>query len=75
MELPPTLCVARTYEASHPRPDLEEFIAQYRKAGGDIDFTVYEGEGEGLLSDPSAPTASPGAGEDEGLYRRTPGIS
>ena len=58
MELPPTLCVARTYEASHPRPDLEEFIAQYRKAGGDIDFTVYEGEGEGLLSDPSAPTAA-----------------
>ena len=58
MELPPTLCVARTYEASHPRPDLEEFINQYRKAGGDIDFTVYEGEGEGLLSDPSAPTAA-----------------
>ena len=57
MALPPTLCVVRAHEAAHPRPDLEEFVSQYRKAGGDIDLTVYEGEGEGLLSDPSTPTA------------------
>ena len=34
MELPPTLCVARTYEASHPRPDLEEFISQVPEGRG-----------------------------------------
>jgi acetyl esterase len=55
--LPPTLCLVRTYEAGHPRPDLEEFVRQYRKAGGQIDMTVLEGEGEGLLRDISSPTA------------------
>jgi acetyl esterase/lipase len=55
--LPPTLCLVRTYEAGHPRPDLEEFVRQYRKAGGQIDMTVFEGEGEGLLRDLSAPVA------------------
>ena len=57
MELPPTLCVARSYEEAHPRPDLDEFIAQYRKAGGDIDVKIFEGEGERLLQDVSAPDA------------------
>jgi acetyl esterase/lipase len=55
--LPPTLCLRRTYEASHPRPDVDEFVKQYRQAGGTIDLTVFEGEGEGLLSDLSSPTA------------------
>jgi hypothetical protein len=54
---PPTLCVARQYEAGHPRPDLDEFVRQYRKAGGSIDVTIFEGEGEGLLRDLSTPTA------------------
>jgi acetyl esterase/lipase len=55
--LPPTLCLRRTYEAGHPRPDLDEFVRQYRQAGGQIDLTIFEGEGEGLLRDLSAPTA------------------
>ena len=46
MELPPTLCVARSYEEAHPRPDLDEFIAQYRKAGGDIEVKIFEGAGD-----------------------------
>ena len=54
---PPVLCLARKYEAGHPRPDLEEFVRQYRQAGGKIDVTIFEGEGEGLLSDLSSPTA------------------
>ena len=57
MELPPTLCLARSYEEAHPRPDLDEFIAQYRKAGGQIDVTIFEGEGDRLLQDPSSPVA------------------
>ena len=56
-ELPPTLCLARSYEASHPRPDLDEFIGQYRKAGGKIDVTIFEGEGPGLLADLSTDVA------------------
>ena len=55
--LPPTLCLARQYEAGHPRPDLEEFIRQYRQAGGTIDVTIFAGEGEGLLRELAAPTA------------------
>ena len=50
-ELPPTLCLARSYEAAHPRPDLDEFISQYRKAGGQIDVTIFEEEGGGVLQD------------------------
>ncbi len=56
-ELPPTLCLARDYEASHPRPDLDEFISQYRKAGGRIDVTIFEEEGAGLLADLSTDVA------------------
>jgi acetyl esterase/lipase len=54
---PPVLCLARAYEEAHPRPDLDEFVRQYRKAGGQIDVTIFEGEGEGLLKNPSLPVA------------------
>ena len=56
-ELPPTLCLARTCEAAHPRPDLDEFIMQYRKVGGQIDVTVFEEEGGGVLQDLSTDVA------------------
>ena len=49
--------MARSYEEAHPRPDLDEFIAQYRKAGGNIDVKIFEGEGERILTDPSTPVA------------------
>ncbi len=52
--LPPSLFLARSYEAGHPRPDSDEFIRQYRKAGGQIDVTFFDGEGSGLLSDLSS---------------------
>jgi acetyl esterase/lipase len=55
--LPPVLCLARQHEEAHPRPDLEEFIKQYRQAGGKIDVTIFEGEGEGLLRNLSSPLA------------------
>ena len=40
-------------------PDLDEFIMQYRKAGGEIDVTFFGEEyaGEGLLKDLSLPIA------------------
>ena len=54
---PPTLALRRSYEAAHPRPDFDEFIEQYRKAGGPINVTIFEGEGEGLLSNLSSDVA------------------
>ena len=55
--LPPSLFLARNYEAGHPRPDSDEFISQYRNAGGLMDMTFFEGEGEGLLRDLSSDIA------------------
>jgi acetyl esterase/lipase len=55
--LPPVLALRRSYEESHPRPDFDEFVAQYRKAGGQIDVTIFEDEGEGLLRDLSSSVA------------------
>ena len=62
-ELPPTLCLARAYEAAHPRPDLDEFISQYRNAGGRIDVTIFEEEGEGVLRDLDSNVAQQALGE------------
>jgi len=52
--LPPTLTLRRSYEDNHPRPDFDEFIEQYRKAGGEIDVTIFDEAGEGLLHDLSS---------------------
>ena len=57
MELPPTLCLARSYEEAHPRPDLDEFIRQYRRAGGPIDVHIFEGAGERILENIATPVA------------------
>jgi len=56
--MPPVLCLARGYEEAHPRPDLDEFILQYRRAGGKIDLTIVEGEGEGLTRNLTSPAAN-----------------
>jgi acetyl esterase/lipase len=50
MELPPVLYLSRGYETAHPRPDLDEFVKQYRKAGGHVDLAIFEGEGDGFLT-------------------------
>ena len=56
-ELPPTLCLTRNYEAAHPRPDLDEFIMQYRKAGGQMDVTIFDGDDGGVVKDLSTDVA------------------
>ena len=55
--LPPTLTLRRSHEDAHPRPDFDEFISQYRKAGGQIEVTIFEEEGEGVLRDLSSQVA------------------
>ena len=52
--LPPTLALRRSHEDAHPRPDFDEFISQYRNAGGQINVTIFEEEGEGTLRDLSS---------------------
>jgi acetyl esterase/lipase len=49
-ELPPVLYLSRDYETAHPRPDLDEFVKQYRQAGGHVDLAIFEGEGDGFLT-------------------------
>lgn len=48
--LPPVLFLARTYEVSHPTPDREEFVSQYRKAGGKLELSLFAGESDGFLT-------------------------
>ena len=50
VELPPVLYVQGTRDVAHPRPDLDRFVASYRKAGGRVDLQLYEGEGTGFLT-------------------------
>ncbi|MBI4192349.1 MAG: alpha/beta hydrolase, partial [Betaproteobacteria bacterium] len=50
LELPPVLYLQGTRDAAHPRPDLDRFVASYRKAGGRVELQLYEGEGEGFLT-------------------------
>src|SRR5882762_3604348 len=58
VELPPVLYVQGTRDVAHPRPDLERFVLQYRKAGGQVDLELYEGEAEGFITrNPTSPAA------------------
>ena len=55
--LPPVLALRLSFEPAHPRPDFDEFVRQYQKVGGLIDVTIFDGEGSGMLSDPSSAVA------------------
>src|SRR5512145_1729175 len=55
--LPPVLYISRPHETSHPRPDLDEFVRQYRRAGGQVDLAIFEGQEGFLTKDLSSPAA------------------
>ncbi|MDP2606923.1 MAG: alpha/beta hydrolase [Deltaproteobacteria bacterium] len=61
VELPPALYLQGTEDLAHPRPDLDRFVAEYRKAGGRVALEMYEGEGQAFItrnsSSPNARTA------------------
>ena len=58
VELPPALYVQGTRDVAHPRPDLDRFVALYRKVGGQIALELFEGETEGFINkNPAAPAA------------------
>jgi acetyl esterase/lipase len=58
-ELPQVLYIQGTEDGAHPRPDLDRFVAQYRKAGGVVELKLYEGEAEGfIIRKPSSPASA-----------------
>jgi acetyl esterase len=56
-ELPPALYLQGGKDAAHPRPDLDRFVASYRKAGGQVDLEIYEGEAEGFIRNEKSPAS------------------
>ena len=58
VETPPVLYLQGTKDVAHPRPDLDRFVAGYRKLGGQVELELYEGEAEGFVNrNPNSPAA------------------
>ncbi len=49
VEMPPVLYLQGSDDTAHPRPHLDRFVAAYRKAGGQLDLEIFEGEGQGFI--------------------------
>jgi len=59
VETPPVLYLQGTSDVAHPRPDLDRFVAGYRKAGGQVELELYEGEGQAFITrNPTSPNAA-----------------
>jgi acetyl esterase len=56
VEMPPVLYLQATTDAAHPRPHLDRFVAEYKKAGGQVDLELYEAEGSGFARKTDTPT-------------------
>jgi acetyl esterase/lipase len=56
-ELPPVLYLQGTSDVAHPRVDLDRFVMQYEKAGGQVELELYEGEAEGFARNQGSPAA------------------
>jgi acetyl esterase/lipase len=50
VETPPVVYIQGSRDQAHPRPDLDRFVAAYRKVGGQVDLELMEGEAEGYIS-------------------------
>src|SRR5260370_26273991 len=50
VELPPVLYIQGDRDMAHPRPDLDRFVAGYRKAGGALDLELLAGGAAGDIS-------------------------
>jgi acetyl esterase/lipase len=58
VQMPPVLYLQGTHDVAHPRPDLDRFIASYRRAGGRVELHFFEGMGEAFITnDPNSPAA------------------
>lgn len=54
VEMPPVLYLQGAAEVVHPRADLDRFVELYRRRGGKVDLTLYEGEVEGFIRNPDS---------------------
>lgn len=59
VELPPVLYIQDTRDIVHPRADLDRFVAQYRRAGGQVELELFEGASDGFV--PRNPSSHPAA--------------
>jgi acetyl esterase/lipase len=48
VELPPVLYIQDAKDIVHPRADLDRFVTQYRKAGGQVELELFEGASDGF---------------------------
>ena len=55
VRMPPVLYLQGTADVAHPKPNRDQFIANYRKAGGRVELHLFEGVGEAFITnDPGA---------------------
>jgi acetyl esterase len=57
VEMPPVLYVQGANDVVHPKADLERFVANYRKRGGEVDLALYENEAEGFIRNAASKAA------------------
>ena len=58
VQMPPVLYLQGNADVAHPKPNRDQFIASYRKAGGRVDLHLFEGVGEGFITDDPGSPAS-----------------
>jgi len=59
VETPPVVYIQGTLDQAHPRADLDRFVSQYRKIGGQVDLELMEGEAEGYINrKPASPAVA-----------------
>ena len=57
-EMPPVVYIQGTADFAHPKPNREQFIASYRKAGGSVDLHLFDDVGEAFITnDPTSAQA------------------
>jgi acetyl esterase len=58
VEMPPVLYLQGTNDPAHPRPHLDRFVAEYRKAGGQVELELYDDAGQSFITkNPTSPAA------------------
>lgn len=48
---PPVIYLQGTADPAHPRPNLDRFVAAYRKAGGRVELHFFEGMSQAFITD------------------------
>jgi acetyl esterase len=48
---PPVLYLQGTADPAHPRPNLDRFVAAYRKAGGRVELHLFEGMSQAFITE------------------------